>query len=365
MRATHQGPRVVARLMITIGVLLTVIISLPRGSSAVDVTDDQAEYISDVERFPGWKGTLPGIKNDESALDPNRVRTVASGSLGQVEWSGEVQQLSWSPRLYLYKNFISDEECEHLITRSEPKMVKSEVVNVETGGGKLDDVRTSTGSYFGSGETPIVKRIEERIARASFIPPENGEGLQILRYINGQEYKPHHDFFWDKFNADPAHGGQRVITVLMYLSTPEEGGETVFPLGQPKSTGSEWSECAKKGLSVKATKGDAVLFYSLYPNGTTDLNSEHGSCPVLKGTKWSATKWIHVSSLIRVPEGCRDLNGFCSGWAKTGECTKNPGFMLENCRESCNACDPAATTALTALSGTGGANEQNQTHAQA
>jgi hypothetical protein len=32
-------------------------------------------------------------------------------------------------------------------------------------------------------------------------------------------------------------------------------------------------------------------------------------------------------------------------------CTKNPGFMLENCRESCNACDPAATTALTALSG--------------
>jgi hypothetical protein len=84
MRATHQGPRVVARLMITIGVLLTVIISLPRGSSAVDVTDDQAEYISDVERFPGWKGTLPGIKNDESALDPNRVRTVASGSLGQA-----------------------------------------------------------------------------------------------------------------------------------------------------------------------------------------------------------------------------------------------------------------------------------------
>ncbi len=34
---------------------------------------------------------------------------------------------------------------------------------------------------------------------------------------NGQQYRPHHDFFWDKINSDSAHGGQRVATVLMYL----------------------------------------------------------------------------------------------------------------------------------------------------
>ena len=33
---------------------------------------------------------------------------------------------------------------------------------------------------------------------------------------------------------------------------------------------------------------------SLLPNGETDNNSLHGSCPTLKGEKWSATKWIHV-----------------------------------------------------------------------
>ena len=32
---------------------------------------------------------------------------------------------------------------------------------------------------------------------------------------------------------------------------------------------------------------------SLHPNGTTDPTSLHGSCPTLKGEKWSATKWIH------------------------------------------------------------------------
>ncbi len=37
-----------------------------------------------------------------------------------------------------------------------------------------------------------------------------------------------------------------------------------------------------QGLSVKSTRGDAVLFYALHPNGTTDLASEHGSCPTLK-----------------------------------------------------------------------------------
>lgn len=33
----------------------------------------------------------------------------------QEEWRGEVIHLSWSPRAFLLKNFLSDEECDHLI----------------------------------------------------------------------------------------------------------------------------------------------------------------------------------------------------------------------------------------------------------
>lgn len=44
-------------------------------------------------------------------------------------------------------------------------------------------------------------------------------------------------------------------------STPDEGGETMFPRGLPKAEGPGWSECAKQGFSVKAVKGNALLFY--------------------------------------------------------------------------------------------------------
>ena len=51
----------------------------------------------------------------------------------------------------------------------------------------------------------------------SHLPVENGEGIQILHYVDGQKYEPHHDFFHDKYNAQPSNGGQRIATVLMYL----------------------------------------------------------------------------------------------------------------------------------------------------
>lgn len=41
--------------------------------------------------------------------------------------------------------------------------------------------------------------------------------------------------------------------------------------------------------------GDALFFYSLQPDAAEDALSMHGGCPVLKGVKWSATKWMRVN----------------------------------------------------------------------
>lgn len=49
----------------------------------------------------------------------------------QEEWRGEVVHLSWSPRAFLLKGFLSDEECDHLI-----KLVRGAAGARRTGGRK-------------------------------------------------------------------------------------------------------------------------------------------------------------------------------------------------------------------------------------
>jgi prolyl 4-hydroxylase len=249
--------------------------------------------------------------------------------------------------VFHFKHFLSDDEADHLINLAKPQMTKSTVVDNETGKSVDSQVRTSTGTFFQRGHDEVISAIEKRISHVSHLPEENGEGLQILHYVDGQKYEPHHDFFHDQFNARKDNGGQRIATVLIYLTTVEEGGETVFPKAEHKVTGGNWSECARKGLAVHPMKGDAVLFFSLLPDGSTDPMSMHGSCPTTKGEKWSATKWIHVgpfglsAAQQRAKWGeCIDADEHCGEWAAAGECTKNPAYMLSSCRLACKKCTP-------------------------
>lgn len=210
-------------------------------------------------------------------------RGTGMGERGE-QW---VEILSWEPRASLYHNFLSKEECEYLINLAKPHMKKSSVVDSKTGQSKDSRVRTSSGMFLRRGQDKIIRTIEKRIADFTFIPVEHGEGLQILHYEEGQKYEPHFDYFLDEFNTK--NGGQRIATVLMYLSDVEEGGETVFPQAKGNFSSlpgwDERSECAKRGVSVKPRRGDALLFWSMRPDATLDSSSLHGGCPVIKGNK--------------------------------------------------------------------------------
>ncbi|CAI5499188.1 unnamed protein product, partial [Closterium sp. Naga37s-1] len=211
-----------------------------------------------------------------------------------------ITRLSWQPRAFLYSGFLSHDECDHLITLARDKVTRSSVADNESGKSVLSAIRTSSGTFLNKYQDDVVKRIEERIAAWTFLPKEHGEAIQILKYEIGQKYDAHFDYFFDAVNTQM--GGHRVATVLMYLTTVEEGGETVFPSSQPRPPMDVTkSECANRGLAVKPQKGDALLFYSLHPDGTTDQSSLHASCPVIRGEKWSATKWIHPS--VRMIDG--------------------------------------------------------------
>ncbi|XP_026455965.1 probable prolyl 4-hydroxylase 3 [Papaver somniferum] len=233
--------------------------------------------------------------NDLSSVAHNTVPKRTGDGLGERrdQW---MEVISWEPRAYVYHNFLSEEECNYLIDLAKPHMEKSTVVDSETGKSKDSRVRTSSGTFLKRGQDKIIRSIEKRIADFTFIPETHGEGLQILHYEVGQKYEPHYDYFLDAFNTK--NGGQRIATVLMYLSDVEEGGETVFPAAKGNISSVPWwnelSECGKKGLSVKPRMGDALLFWSMRPDASLDPSSLHGGCPVISGNKWSSTKWIHV-----------------------------------------------------------------------
>ncbi|GBF92354.1 hypothetical protein Rsub_05556 [Raphidocelis subcapitata] len=317
---------------------------------AAALQDDEGKFI-------GWRG---------ETYQPKSGGGGGGGGGGPGGGGGEpgkpwVEVVSWRPRAFVAHGFLTPEEARHLRKLSAITLRRSTVIGA---GGKSveDSYRTSFGTFLRRRSDPIVSAVDARVAAWARVPEENAEDMQVLRYDIGQYYKKHFDGLEDD------HAGPRVATVLIYLSDVEEGGETAFP------DGSEWahpdqaarsgpfSPCAAGSVAFKPKMGDALLFWSIKPDGhTLDPASMHTGCPVLRGVKWSATKWIHARAFrpeawaksLRGekeagdgadPGVCDNSDANCQSWADSGECSKNPGYMVGDngslgaCRRACGVC---------------------------
>lgn len=231
-----------------------------------------------------------------SAADQPVAPALTPASLPQPDLSGHPRQIDVGdrvvdvlfhlqhPALVVFGNLLSDEECDALIAEASPRMKRSLTVQTSTGGEEVNADRTSDGMFFKRGESAVVARVEARIARLLNWPVLHGEGLQVLHYLPGAEYKPHYDYFNP---SEPGtakitqRGGQRVATLVMYLNNPIRGGGTTFP---------------DVGLEVAPQRGHAVYFGYAQPSPAT--KTLHGGAPVLEGEKWVATKWLREREFV-------------------------------------------------------------------
>ena len=119
------------------------------------------------------------------------------------------------------------------------------MVDPDTGGEKLDDIRTSFGTFLARGETDVIRRVEQRVAEWAQVPEENAEQLQILRcapragrrvlrasdagcrarrYGIGQQYNDHWDWFDKKTLDVRARAAPRAATLRPELAARGAAG---------------------------------------------------------------------------------------------------------------------------------------------
>ncbi|MEX3711495.1 2OG-Fe(II) oxygenase [Cytobacillus horneckiae] len=179
------------------------------------------------------------------------------------------------PLIVILDNVLSDEECNELIKMSKDKMERSKIGVIR----EVNQIRTSDGMFFQENENDTIIKIEKRISSIMNIPVEHGDGIQILKYTPGQEYKAHFDFF---SSTNRASINNRISTIVIYLNDVEHGGETFFP---------------KLNFSVSPKKGMAVYFEYFYNDKELNEQTLHGGAPVIAGEKWVVTQWMRRQRL--------------------------------------------------------------------
>ncbi len=159
--------------------------------------------------------------------------------------------------------------CDDLIAKNKAHLKASGIL-----GNQIHNYRTSW-DIFLDGRTALTQTIEELIAKFTSLPLENQEGLSIIKYTVGQEYKEHYDFL-HQVPGEIERGGDRLYTAIFYLNDDFLGGQTYFP---------------KIDLAIIPKKA-RMLIWKNYINGIPNYDSLHAGLPVESGEKWIATKWV-------------------------------------------------------------------------
>ncbi|KAL1396875.1 hypothetical protein pipiens_010189 [Culex pipiens pipiens] len=214
-------------------------------------------------------------------------KKVIEGWLDHIERNGRKRKLPKPAIIKLYEKLCrgDDERPVELhptgrlpgfIELAGPLIKRSAVG--DTKNEQISKVRISQNAWFEDEHDPIVETLNQRSRdMAGGLREPAYEMLQVNNYGLGGFYSIHYD--WSpSANPFPNKGlGNRIATLMFYLSDVQEGGSTVFP---------------RLNLAVRPRKGTAIFWYNLHRNGKGQ-KAPHAACPVLIGSKWVANKWIH------------------------------------------------------------------------
>jgi hypothetical protein len=121
---------------------------------------------SDEGTFVGWRG---------DSFDHKEV--FGSSQEPREAW---IETLSWSPRAFLYHNFLSSAEADALVHQAAPSMKRSTVVgDVKKKSNVVDNIRTSYGTFLERLSSPAIEHLERKLANWTQLPIVNQEDVQV------------------------------------------------------------------------------------------------------------------------------------------------------------------------------------------
>ena len=179
--------------------------------------------------------------------------------------------------LFAIGNFLSDAECTRLCTMIDTVARPSALHELDYASG----FRTSYSGDLDPRDT-FVAGISQRIDAVLGVDATIGEPVQGQRYLSGQQFKPHNDWFYTSegyWPQEEVRGGQRSWTAMAYLNEVEAGGATHF---------------TEVGIQIEPKPGVLLLWNNALPDGRPNEGTMHAGLPVLKGAKYVITKWYRT-----------------------------------------------------------------------
>ena len=192
------------------------------------------------------------------------------------------------PWIVTLDDFVTAAEIDGLMRESSKSLARSTDVgatDATTGvtAKVVSKKRTSSNSWCLSTceKSLAALSLTAKIERLLGVSRAHFEQFQVLRYEPGEEYQRHHDYVPRKGVPEPA--GPRLLTVFLYFSDVESGGETAFTDLVPP-------------IAVAPKRGRALLWPSVLSDDfmRQDVRTHHQARPVLAGTKYAANAWVHV-----------------------------------------------------------------------
>lgn len=197
------------------------------------------------------------------------------------------ERLAANPRVYqvcadkaevwAVGDFMSAEECARLRAMIDVCAQPSTVFDLDYSSG----YRTS---YSGDVDPrdAFVKKLNRRIDDLLGIEAEWGETIQGQRYLPGQQFQPHHDWFhpgtsyWEKAMQ---RGGQRSYTAMVFLNEVAAGGTTDF---------------TELDMVITPKEGVLLAWNNADREGVPNPRTLHAGRPVEAGVKYIVTKWYRT-----------------------------------------------------------------------